>query len=86
MAAAGQARSSETWVMPTNLGDAVVRERRNGHIFNTISNGIRTMPSYGEQVPTADRWAIVSYVRALQLSQAAPVEMVPVERREQLTR
>lgn len=84
VAVAGQARSGETWVMPTNLTDAIVRERPNGHIFNTITNGIRTMPSYGQQVPAADRWAIVSYVRALQLSQAAPVEMVPQDRREQL--
>ena len=40
-----------------------------GEIFNTITNGIRTMPSYATQIPEHDRWAIVSYVRALQLSQ-----------------
>jgi mono/diheme cytochrome c family protein len=84
VAVQGQARSGETWVMPANLTDAVVRERPNGHIFNTITNGIRTMPSYGDQIPPADRWAIVSYVRALELSQAAPETLVPAERRGEL--
>jgi mono/diheme cytochrome c family protein len=39
-----------------------------GHLFNTVTNGIRTMPPYGPQIPVSDRWAIVAYVRALQLS------------------
>jgi mono/diheme cytochrome c family protein len=43
-----------------------------GHIYNTINVGIRSMPSYGAQIPVADRWAIVAYVRALQLSENAP--------------
>lgn len=84
VAVQGQARSAESWVMPTNLTDAVVRERPNGHIFNTITNGIRTMPAYGDQIPPVDRWAILSYVRSLQLSQAAPKELVPMERRGEL--
>jgi hypothetical protein len=42
-----------------------------------IANGIRNMPSYKEQIPVADRWAIVGYVRALQLSQNAGPEDVP---------
>jgi mono/diheme cytochrome c family protein len=40
-----------------------------GKIFNTITNGIRSMPAYGPQIPVNDRWAIVAYVRAIQLSQ-----------------
>lgn len=83
-AAQGAARSPESWVMPTSLLDGVVRERPNGHIFNTISNGIRTMPAYGDQIPVADRWAILGYVRALQLSQAAPKALVPAERQAEL--
>jgi mono/diheme cytochrome c family protein len=50
----------------------LVPSRPVGHIFNTINVGIRTMPGYGAQVPVADRWAIVAYVRALQLSENAP--------------
>ncbi len=53
-----------------------------GHIFDVISNGIRNMPSYRSQVPTADRWAIVNYVRALQRSQNASANDVPAEVRK----
>ena len=55
-----------TWVPPSNLHDLTVRERPVGHLFNTITNGIRTMPSYAAQIPVADRWAIVAYVRDLE--------------------
>ena len=55
-----------------------------GHIYNTINNGIRNMPAYGAQVPTADRWAIVAYVKALQRSQNATIDDVPVDLRAQL--
>jgi mono/diheme cytochrome c family protein len=55
-----------------SLHEDVVRARPDGHIFNTITNGIRTMPSYSAQIPVYDRWAIVAYVRALQVSQNAP--------------
>jgi mono/diheme cytochrome c family protein len=41
-----------------------------GQIFATITNGIRNMPAYYAQIPEGDRWAIVAYVRALQVSQA----------------
>jgi mono/diheme cytochrome c family protein len=47
-----------------------LRRAPDGQIFATISNGIRNMPAYGPQVPINDRWAIVAYVRALQVSQA----------------
>jgi mono/diheme cytochrome c family protein len=49
--------------------DARLRQMPDGQLFATISHGVRTMPAYGAQIPTADRWAIVSYVRALELSQ-----------------
>jgi mono/diheme cytochrome c family protein len=61
--------------MPINAANFhtdVVRGRPNGHLFNTITNGIRTMPGYSAQIAVEDRWAIVAYVRALQLSQNAP--------------
>ena len=47
-----------------------IRHLPDGQIFATISNGVRNMPAYAPQIPIADRWAIVSYVRALELSQA----------------
>lgn len=43
----------------------------NGQLFNVISNGAGTMAGYAAQIPHADRWAIVLYVRALQRAQNA---------------
>ena len=58
-----------------------LRNAPDGYIFDVISNGIRNMPSYKEQIPVSDRWAIVSYVRALQRSQNAGINDIPVELR-----
>ncbi len=58
-----------SWTAPSNLTDADRVARVDGHIYNTIVNGIRNMGSYGAAIQDpADRWAIVAYVRALQLS------------------
>jgi mono/diheme cytochrome c family protein len=73
-----------TWTPPTSLHTDLVRQRPVGQVFNTITNGIRNMPAYGAQVPTADRWAIVAYVKALQRSQNATIDDVPVDLRAQL--
>jgi mono/diheme cytochrome c family protein len=51
--------------------DARIRQMPDGQIFATVTHGVRTMPAYGPQIPIHDRWAIVSYVRALELSQMA---------------
>ena len=48
-----------------------LRHAPDGQIFATITNGIRNMPPYGYQIPERDRWAIITYVRALQVSQAS---------------
>jgi mono/diheme cytochrome c family protein len=48
-----------------------LRHAPDGQLFATISNGLRNMPSYAFQIPNRDRWAIVGYVRALQVSQAS---------------
>ncbi|HLT48489.1 MAG TPA: cytochrome c [Rubricoccaceae bacterium] len=55
-----------------------------GYIFDVITNGVRSMPSYGHQVSPPDRWAIVAYIRALQRSQNAAPEDVPAPERERL--
>jgi mono/diheme cytochrome c family protein len=60
-----------TWVQPKSIHDADVRDQPLGQLYNSITNGVRTMPPYGSQIPVADRWAIVAYVRALQRSQNA---------------
>jgi len=73
-----------TWIPPITYHSDALRNQPVGQIFNTISNGVRTMPSYGGQIPVDDRWAIVAYVRALQRSRWAGLEDVPAEEREQL--
>ncbi|MCA9290729.1 MAG: cytochrome c [Phycisphaerales bacterium] len=60
-----------TWVAPKSLHEDLVRVQPVGQIYNTVTNGIRTMSGYKAQVPTLDRWAIVAYVKALQRSQHA---------------
>ena len=73
-----------TFVPPTSVHDATVLARPVGHLFNTITNGIRTMPSYGSQIPVDDRWAIVAYVRALQRAGHAPASVLTAEERAAL--
>ncbi len=51
--------------------DPRIRQMPDGQLFATISHGVRTMPAYAAQIPVLDRWAIVAYVRALELSQLA---------------
>jgi mono/diheme cytochrome c family protein len=45
-----------------------------GHFFDAITNGWGVMPSYAAQIPAQDRWAIIAYIRALQLSQQNPAD------------
>lgn len=71
-----------SWVQPANLHDQTRRERPDGHIFNTITNGIRNMGGLGSQISVDDRWAIVAYVRALQLSDNAPAKVLDPDVRD----
>lgn len=48
-----------------------------GHFYDVMTNGFGAMPDYSQQITPQDRWNIVAYIRALQLSQAAPASMVP---------
>lgn len=73
-----------TWVAAADLHTGEIRNRPVGHIFNTITNGIRTMPPYGDQIPERDRWAIVAYVRALQRMDNAKLGDLPDDARKML--
>lgn len=73
-----------TWTPPTDLTSSQVVDRPVGHIYNTIAKGIRNMPSYGSQILPQDRWAIVAYVRALQLTRNANIEDLPAEAKAKL--
>ncbi|MGE0864086.1 MAG: cytochrome c [Vicinamibacterales bacterium] len=61
-----------------------LREEKAGYFFDVITNGFGAMQGYAEQIPVRDRWLIVAYVRALQLSQHASVNDVPADRRAEL--
>jgi mono/diheme cytochrome c family protein len=55
-----------------------------GYFFGVITNGYNRMPAYAAQIPVKDRWAIVAYLRALQLSQDAKISDVPQDERKDL--
>src|SRR6185312_5334877 len=63
-----------------SFNDDRLRQAPVGHFFDAITNGWGAMPSYASQIPVQDRWAIITYIRALQLSQqnnAASASPVP---------
>ncbi len=65
-----------TW-QPSNLTEVRLVQAADGDLFNVITHGRRTMPSYAAQIPIADRWAIISYVRVLQRAANASMADVP---------
>ena len=69
---------------PPSYHDDRLRNVPLGHLFDVISNGFGAMPDYAAQINAEDRWAIVAYVRALQLSEHATVADVPADQREKL--
>ncbi len=69
------------YVQAPTFHSAGLRALPDGHFFNAMTNGIRTMPSYASQVPVKDRWAIVAYIRALQRSQYASASDASVSQR-----
>lgn len=69
---------------PPAYSDERIRNTSVGHVFDVITNGFGAMPDYESQIPPADRWAIVAYVKALQLSAYAPLETVPAGDRGKL--
>ena len=68
-------------LLPANLTEPRLREKTDGYIFDVMTNGKNTMQALGQNIPTEDRWAIVSYVRALQRAQSATINDVPTEKR-----
>jgi mono/diheme cytochrome c family protein len=61
-----------------------LRSAPDGHFFSVITNGFGRMYEYGTRVPVADRWAIIAYIRALQLSQHATLDDVPADEQTKL--
>lgn len=63
--------------VPPSFHQDRIRHMPDGQLFATISNGKGNMPPYAMQLPVNDRWAIVSYVRALQIAQPKGTEATP---------
>jgi mono/diheme cytochrome c family protein len=60
------------------------RDVPDGHFFRVMTSGFGLMPSYAAELSVEDRWAVVAYVRALQLSQHATLDRLPPDARERL--
>ena len=69
---------------PADLNSDRVRQEPPGYLFQVITNGYGAMADYGDQIPADDRWAIVAYLRALELSRGAPVTDIPPARKAEL--
>ena len=54
---------------PASYHQDRLRQAPVGHFFDVMTNGWGAMPSYASQIPVEDRWKIIAYIRALQLSQ-----------------
>ena len=53
-------------IPPTSYHTPLILAAKDGYLFEVISNGVRNMPSYRQQIPVRDRWLIVAHVRELQ--------------------
>ena len=69
---------------PPSFHTDVLRSAPTGHFFDVMTNGFGAMPTYAPQVSPSDRWAIIAYIRALQLSQNATIAQVPPDQRAKL--
>lgn len=90
---AGDPNNHTVWARPANLHELTPEGKLkfgrelypDGELFNTITNGKNNMGAYGPQISVPHRWAIVAYVRALQLSQHASPALLTPEQRKQLS-
>ena len=71
---------------PPSFHDERLRNAPIGYFFDVETNGFGAMPDYASQIPPEDRWRIISYIRALQLSQRGALADVPQSERDNLSR
>jgi mono/diheme cytochrome c family protein len=84
----GNGITKKIGVMPAvaNLHDKRIVEMADGEIFNTVSNGKGLMGAAGPLLPTEDRWAVIAYLRALQLSWLGTANDLTAEQSAVLTK
>jgi mono/diheme cytochrome c family protein len=71
---------------PPSYHDDRLRKAPVGYFFDVITNGFGNMPDYSAQIEPIDRWRIIAYIRALQLSQSATLADVPPDKRGELNK
>jgi hypothetical protein len=71
---------------PPTFHDQRLRSAPAGHYFRVMTEGFGAMYDYSAQIEPEDRWRIIAYIRALQLSQNVPASAVPADRLNQLAR
>jgi hypothetical protein len=64
--------------------DPRLREAPAGHFFEVMTQGFGPMPSYANQLSEYDRWAVIAYIRALQLSRNVRLDQLPPEDRAKM--
>jgi|ERR1700733_12789630 mono/diheme cytochrome c family protein len=69
---------------PPSFHQDRLRQSPNGYFYDVITNGFGAMYGYSAQIPPRDRWAVVAYVRALQLSRNVKASELPSDLREKL--
>ena len=69
---------------PPSIHQDRLRSAPVGHFFDVMTNGFGAMPDYAAQIKAEDRWAIVAYIRALQLSEHATLADVPAADRSRI--
>ena len=70
---------------PPSFHTDALRNAKTGHFFDVMTNGFGAMPSYAVQVPVNDRWAIIAYIRALQLSRNGTINDLPPAQQAELS-
>jgi mono/diheme cytochrome c family protein len=69
---------------PPSFHEQRLRDAPEGHFFYVISHGYGVMYPYGDRLTPADRWAVIAYIRALQLSRNSTINDVPPEQKARL--
>src|SRR5271156_5253397 len=69
---------------PPSYHQERLRQAPNGYLYDVATNGFGAMYGYSAQIPSRDRWAIIAYVRALQLSRNARAADLPPDLRQKL--
>ncbi|RAP31995.1 quinol:cytochrome C oxidoreductase [Candidatus Marinamargulisbacteria bacterium SCGC AG-414-C22] len=82
----GSVTQKSGWFMPKPYWADSIVSYNDGELFDIITNGVRTMPSYKQQIHELDRWAVVAYLRVLQKTHLGRIDMVPEDKKNKLRR